>query len=74
MPTQLKRLSAEMLKLSRTEREKLAQELIASLDEDHDIDAAWAAEIEKRVAEIESGAVAGVPLAEALALARAALK
>jgi putative addiction module component (TIGR02574 family) len=45
------------LALSPNERAWLASELIASLDEsnDSDVEAAWAAEIERRIAEVESG-------------------
>jgi len=45
------------LALPPNERAWLASELIASLDEskDSDVEAAWAAEIEKRIAEVESG-------------------
>jgi putative addiction module component (TIGR02574 family) len=47
---------------------------LASLDEDVEIEDAWAAEIERRIAEVESGAVKVIPIAEALARVRAALK
>jgi len=45
------------LALAPNERAWLASELIASLDEsnDSDVEAAWAAEIERRIAEVESG-------------------
>jgi putative addiction module component (TIGR02574 family) len=45
------------LALPQNERAWLASELIASLDEskDSDVEAAWASEIERRVAEVESG-------------------
>jgi len=48
--------------------------LLASLDEDAEIEDAWAAEIERRIAEVESGAVQVIPIEEALARVRAALK
>jgi hypothetical protein len=38
------------------------------------IESAWAVEVERRVAEIESGAVVGMPFEEVIAQARAALK
>ena len=74
MDTLLERLEAEALKLTPSERAALAQRLIASLDEDAEIEEAWAAEIERRIADAESGAVQGIPIAEALASVRAALK
>ena len=62
------------LTLSASERAMLAQRLLASLDEDQEIDDAWAVEVERRIAEVESGAVKAIPIAEALAQVRAALK
>ena len=74
METQLEILEAETLKLTLSERAVLAQRLLASLDEDAEIDDAWAAEIERRIADVESGAVQVIPIAEALVQVRAALK
>jgi putative addiction module component (TIGR02574 family) len=74
METQLEQLESEALKLSASERAALAQRLLASLDEDSEIDDAWAAEIERRVAEIEAGSVQLIPIAEALAQVRSRLK
>lgn len=70
----LELLEAEALKLSVEERAAFAQFLLASLDEDGEVDAAWAAEVERRIAAIESGAEATISLADALAQVRAALK
>ena len=67
-------LETELLKLSRPERARLAEQLISSLDEDCEIEEAWAAEIDKRIAEVESGAVRLIPATEVLARARAARK
>ncbi len=74
METQLEILESEALKLTLGERAALAQRLLASLDEDSEIEDAWAAEIERRIADVESGAVKVIPIAEALARVRAALK
>lgn len=74
MQTQFETLEAEALKLSAAERAKLAEHLIASLDEDSEIEEAWAAETERRIAEIEAGTAQMIPAAEAIARARAALK
>ncbi len=74
METELEKLEAEALKLSPGERAALAQRLLASLEEDTEIEEAWAAEVERRVAEVESGTVQLIPIAEALAQVRAALK
>ncbi len=74
MPTQFEILEAEILKLVPADRALLAEHIIASLDEDNEIESAWAAEVERRVAEVESGAVAGMPFDEVITQARAALK
>lgn len=74
METQLEILESEALKLTLGERAALAQRLLASLDEDSEIEDAWAAEIERRIADVESGAVQVIPIAKALARVRAALK
>ena len=74
MENQLELLEAEALKLSATERAAFAQLLLASLDEDAEIEEAWAIETERRIAEIESGTTPVIPIAEALAQVRAALK
>ena len=74
METQLEILESEALKLTPGERAALAQRLLASLDEDAEIEDAWATEVERRIAEVESGAVQVIPIAEALARVRAALK
>lgn len=74
METQLELLELEALKLAPSDRAALAQRLLASLEEDFEIEEAWASEIERRIAEVESGAVKTVPIAEALAQVRAKLK
>lgn len=50
-----------------------AQLLLASLDEDAEREEAWAAETERRLVDIESGAVQAIPMADALAQVRASL-
>lgn len=59
-------LEAEALQLSGPERARLIERLIASLDVDPDVEAAWADEVERRNAEVESGAVSLIPGNEAL--------
>ena len=71
---QLELLEAEALKLTAGERAAFAQLLLASLDEDSEIEEAWAVETERRIADIESGAAQAIPIADALAQVRAALK
>lgn len=72
--TQLEILEAEALKLSAEERARLADRLLASLFEDPEIEEAWAAEVDRRIAEIESGRAQLIPAADAIARARLALK
>lgn len=74
MRNQLELLEAEALQLTVSERAAFAQLLLASLDEDADIEEAWAAETERRIADIESGAVQVILIADALAQVRASLK
>lgn len=74
MENQLELLEAEALKLSANERAAFAQLLLASLDDDAEIEEAWAIETERRIAEIESGTTQVIPIADALAQVRAALK
>ena len=74
METQLEILEAQALKLTTSERAHLAERLIASLDEDAEIEEAWAVEVERRIAEIDSGRVQMIPATEAIARARESLK
>jgi putative addiction module component (TIGR02574 family) len=60
-------LEAEALRLPPADRARLVERLIASLDADPEVEEAWAAEVERRNADIESGAVSLVPGPEALA-------
>jgi len=74
MGNRLESLEAEALQLTVSERAAFAQVLLASLDEDAEIEEAWAAETERRIADIESGAAQVIPIADALAQVRASLK
>ncbi len=73
MKNKLELLQAEALKLPAIERVALTQILLASLEENIEIDEAWAVAIERRIAAIENGEVQAVPIAEALAQVRAGL-
>jgi len=64
-------LEAAALHLSPGERARLIERLIATLDTDPEVEEAWAAEIERRQAEIESGAVSLLPGPETLAKLKA---
>ena len=68
-------LESQVLKLSRRERARLAQRLIASLDEEVDADTErlWLAEAERRLADLKSGKVAAIPAERVIRKVRAAL-
>ena len=74
MGNRLEVLEAEALTLTPGERAAFAQMLLASLDEDTEIEDAWAIEVERRIAEVEAGSVQVIPIEDALAQARAKLK
>lgn len=71
MSSTVEALEAEALQLPATERVRLIERLIASLDIDPEVDDAWAAEVERRNAEIESGAVSLIPGQEVVAKLKA---
>ena len=71
MSSTVETLEAEALQLPAEERGRLIERLIASLDVDPGVDDAWAAEVERRNAQIESGAVSLVRGPDALAKLKA---
>jgi putative addiction module component (TIGR02574 family) len=75
MSTRADTILGTALALPPDERAWLAAELIASLNEgeDSDVEAAWAAEIERRIAEVESGEAETVSWEEARTRIRATL-
>ena len=74
MQSQFELLAAEALRLTSNEREAFLQLLTASLDEDVVAEDLLATEIERRIADVESGATQVIAVDEALALVRADLK
>ena len=67
-------LQAELLQLPAPVRARLAQALLESLEEpDAELDLAWSTEVQRRYAELKSGAVEAVPAEVAFARARARL-
>jgi putative addiction module component (TIGR02574 family) len=66
-------IEAEALNLPLDKRARLAEALIASLDEDAEIERAWAEEIERRVKAIEAGTVELIPADEVFRDLRARL-
>lgn len=74
MASDIEAVEVQALKLTAEERVLLADRLIASVFDDHEIESAWEAEVERRVHEIESGRAALIPVTESIARARAAIK
>jgi hypothetical protein len=60
-------LEAQALKLSAADRSRLLERLLASLDVDPDIEAAWDEVADDREAQLEAAQVTAVPLDEAIA-------
>lgn len=75
MSTNADTILGTALALPPDERAWLAEELVASLDRhrDPDVEAAWAREIERRIAEVESGEAETVSWEDARARIRAKL-
>lgn len=67
-------IEAELLRLPSHERARLAELLIASLDEEDEIARAWTEVAERRHEELRSGAVEGIPAEEVFARIRARLR
>jgi len=76
MASLARELESKALKLSRRERARLAQQLISSLDQKIDADAEklWLEEAERRLAELKSGKVAGIPAEKVIKKARSTLR
>ena len=72
MARDVEALLTEALLLAPADRFVLIEGLRASLDPDPDVEDAWAAEVARRKAEFERGAVALLPGPEPLARLRAA--
>lgn len=73
MPNSLASLEAAALMLSPEERVVLANHLLASLAVEQDVEEAWVVEVERRIAEIESGHMQLVPVEQVIARARQAI-
>ena len=74
MENQLEILEAEALKITASERAAYARILLANLDKEPGVEGAWDIETGRRIADIESGSTQVIPIADALAQVRAALK
>ncbi len=76
MPDLVAELSERARVLPPEDRARLAEELLASLEENpsSEVDAAWDAEIQRRIAEVEAGTAELVPAEEVFARVRQILK
>lgn len=74
MPIAISDLEAQALKLSPEERVLLADRLLSSLSKDQEVEQAWAAESDRRLAELEAGTAKVVPVEDTLARARQAIQ
>jgi len=63
-------IEQELMKLPGADRARLAERLIASLDEDAEVERAWIAEVRRRDEELVSGAAEAIPLEDALTTIR----
>lgn len=73
MPSRFATIEAEALKLSPVERVSLADHLLASVGPKGEVEDAWSAEIDRRLADVEAGRTVLVPVEEAIQRARRAL-
>lgn len=69
----LEDIEAAALQLTASERAHLAERLLASLDEDDDIMAAWVAEAERRGEAFERGEMEAIDFDESIARLKARL-
>ena len=70
MSISIEEVEAQALLLSPEDRAQLADKLLASLASDADVEDARSAEAERRLAELECGAISGIPVQDAIARAR----
>lgn len=75
MDVRFDEIASDAMKLPLRDRVRLAQRLVASLDDQIEpgVEALWMAEAERRFEELRSGKVAGIDAAEAFKNAREAL-
>jgi putative addiction module component (TIGR02574 family) len=74
MSSSLHALEAAALLLPPEERARLAERLIASLDRDPEVAAAWDEEIRRRIEDLDAGRLESLPAEEVFEEARARLR
>lgn len=70
MPTNLEQIEALAMKLTTSERADLADRLWLTADTPESVAAAWDAEIERRIADLEAGRTKSIPGEEVFRKAR----
>jgi putative addiction module component (TIGR02574 family) len=72
----MRNLESKVLKPSLRERARLAQRLISSLDQetDADVEKLWRDEAARRLDELKSGRVVGIPAEKVIRKARSSLR
>lgn len=73
IPSSLETIEATLMQLPHPDRVHLAERLLASLEEDDEILAEWAAEAEHRADAYDRGEVEAISLEDAMAQLRAGL-
>ncbi len=63
-------IEQELMKLPAADRARLAEQLIASLDEDAEVESAWITEVRRRDEQLQSGIVEAIPVEDALTTIR----
>ncbi|MDP1649439.1 MAG: addiction module protein [Rubrivivax sp.] len=71
MPTPIEIVEAQAMKLTPNERADLADKLWLSVNSKDEVDAAWEAEIARRIQQIDSGEVGYIPWETVMAELRA---
>lgn len=74
MTVTIAELEAQALQLSPEDRAHLADKLLSSLATNPSVEGAWSRVIDRRIAEFESGSARDVPIEDAIARARAAIR
>jgi putative addiction module component (TIGR02574 family) len=74
MPSTYEEVVSAALTLTAEARAMLMEELLTSLDSSEEVEAAWRAEIERRVRDIDEGKVQLIPGQEVMRELRAQLK
>jgi len=74
MSTSLEAIQAEVMRLSPSDRSRLLERLIVSLDADAEVEAEWDVVADAREADVTSGLMTAVPFEEAIARLEARFK